>query len=687
MKYCSKCQNSFDDFIDVCPNDGAALSEFDVNNLVGQTIDGKYKVESLLGMGGMGAVFRARHTFINNEVAIKVILPKMAMSEDVVERFLREARAAAMIDHPNAIKVTDFGKASGVLYLVMEFIQGYSLTSVIRKNGYLQPTLTANIMSQVCAALDAAHSHNIIHRDLKPDNIMIKQNDLGQLVIKVLDFGIAKIKTPEESSTSLTREGSIIGTLNYMSPEQCRGEELLDSRSDIYSLGVVVFEMLTGTLPFTAPTPTGVAVKHIVDPPPALRSIVPSIPEQIDRAVLRALEKEPGARYKRAGEFAAELVNAARHSDSTQRLSAPGLFDEPAKGGTRALSDEMLGDLGGDNTFNLPASLPSSATSDYHKVTTETVDSVNTTVSTQKTKTGETVIRTGEHEGPVIPSPVKRRATLFVGLAVALVVLLGGGYLAISKLGQKGPAPPGSQKIDPALPGMVLIKGGWMKMGTLDGYEDERPMHDVYVDSFYLDETEVTNEQFEKFANETSHITVAEKEGSDLDWRTYNTSGRKNHPVVQIAWDDAVAYAKWAGKRLPTEAEWEYAARGGMVGKRYPWGDEAPQDRAVFGLVDQVMGDNLIDIPTQPAKSKQPNGYGLYNMAGNAWEWCQDFYDPSYFTKSPPKNPTGPSEGQTRVLRGGSWYTDFNQIRVSKRNSDVQTGYQYDFGFRCAKSK
>src|SRR5437667_114098 len=153
MKYCVKCQNSFSDMMDVCPNDGTALSDFDLNSIVGQTIDGKYQIESLLGGGGMGAVFRARHTFLNNEVAIK-----------------------------------------------------------------------------------------IIHRDLKPDNIMIKQNDLGQLVIKVLDFGIAKIKTPEESSTSLTREGSIIGTLNYMSPEQCRGEELIDGRSDIYSLGVVVFE-------------------------------------------------------------------------------------------------------------------------------------------------------------------------------------------------------------------------------------------------------------------------------------------------------------------------------------------------------------------------------------------------------------------------------------------------------------
>jgi len=302
-----------------------------------------------------------------------------------------------MIDHPNAIKVTDFGKANGLLYLVMEFIQGYSLSSVIRKKGYMLPAITANIMGQVCAALDAAHSHNIIHRDLKPDNIMIKQNDLGQLVVKVLDFGIAKIKaTAEEKSSSLTREGAIIGTLNYMSPEQCRGEEMIDARSDIYSLGVVVFEMLTGKLPFTAPTPTGVAVKHIVDPPPTLRSFIPEIPEQVERVVLKALEKEPSARFRRAGDFASELINATRHASSTQRLSGPGLFDEPAKGGTRPLVlDEMSDALS-------IVSMPASPTGSFSDATTDTAQRVSTTM-TGNTQTGEQVIGTGEHTVLLLP--------------------------------------------------------------------------------------------------------------------------------------------------------------------------------------------------------------------------------------------------------------------------------------------
>jgi len=220
-------------------------------------------------------------------------------------------------------------------------------------------------------------------------------------------------------------------------------------------------------------------------------------------------------------------------------------------------------------------------------------------------------------------------------------------------------------------------------MVSAEGYEDEQPVQHVWIDSFYIDETDVTTEQFEKFVRATGYLTDAEKSGDNShSWRVYATADRANHPVVSVSWNDAAAYAKWAGKRLPTEAEWEYSARGGLIAKKYPWGDDSPQRHANFGQLRRT------DIPlTEPVKSYEANGYGLYNMAGDVSEWCQDWYDAKYYRNSSERNPNGPSSGKSRTIRGGSWYTDFNQIRIGPRISEFPEGYEYDRGFRCAKSK
>ncbi len=646
MKYCPKCQKSFPDSAELCPDDTTKLADFDVGGLIGKTVDGKYEIQTLLGLGGMGGVFRARHTFINNEVAIKLINPKLASHEEIVERFLREARAAAAIDHPNAVKVTDFGRADGMLYLVMEYVPGYNLTQLIRKKGTLSASTTANIMSQICAALDDAHAKKIIHRDLKPDNVMIKVDRSKKHIVKVFDFGIAKMIIEGKQDNSITRAGTIVGTVNYMSPEQCRGEGTIDLRSDIYSLGVVAFEMLTGRLPFTAPTPTGLAVKHIVEPPPSLSSIIPEIPESVDKVVLRALSKEPKDRYASAGEFANELLHAA-HSE--------GLYDQ-------------------DTEFPPVSGI---STGDYNKppktVSGNTI--ISTQLNTQETST--------KKQKPIWLYPM-------LGI-ILLVFLAGTGYFVVNRVFTKVPAPPGSQEIDKEFPGMLLIKGGWMKMGSEDGEEDERPIHEVQISSFYMDVAPVTNAQFQQFVNETKYITDAEKASNDDDWQRYASSDRSDHPVVCISWNDAMTYAKWAGKRLPTEAEWEYAARGGLIGARYPWGNDEASKHANFGKPKPAEG---APRPTKPIKSYAPNGYGLYDMAGNVWQWCNDWggkYPASPPPNSPPNppeiNPQGPTKGEAKVLRGGSWYTVVNRIRVSARSGDTSEGSDYDIGFRCAKSK
>lgn len=353
MKHCSQCNNFFSDDSDICPNDNSALATFDILSLVGKTIDNKYKVESLLGKGGMGAVFAARHTFIGNEVAVKVIHPEMAMDRSIAERFLREARAAATIDHPNAIRVSDFGRAGDMLYLVMEFIQGESMKDLLQRRHTISANETTKILSQVCAALDVAHSHQIVHRDLKPDNIMLKLDSKNEYIVKVVDFGIAKVKSAE-ASDALTSVGTIIGTASYMSPEQCQGIPT-DHRSDIYSLGIIAYEALCGECPFTASIPMQLIVKHIIEPAPPLRSKNAAIPENIERIVMKALEKQPGNRYKTAGEFAQELASAA--SAVCEVETRPATFAERRA----SMRSETIAGAALGGTMIAPISAPSNA--------------------------------------------------------------------------------------------------------------------------------------------------------------------------------------------------------------------------------------------------------------------------------------------------------------------------------------
>jgi serine/threonine-protein kinase len=225
-----------------------------------------------------------------------------------VERFRREAQIAARLRHPNVVTVCDFGVSrEGLSYLVMDLAEGESLGSLIERQGTLAETEAAEIVRQVCAALDEAHRQGVVHRDIKPQNIIVQTIPEG-LQVKVLDFGVAA--SSNHTASRLTRTGAIVGTPHYMSPEHCLGEEL-DGRSDIYSLGIVLFEMLTGIVPFHSPTPTAIVIKHVNDPPPPPRMLNPNISPDVESVVLRALEKRRDARPQTAGEMARELIAAA----------------------------------------------------------------------------------------------------------------------------------------------------------------------------------------------------------------------------------------------------------------------------------------------------------------------------------------------------------------------------------------
>ncbi|MCS6885357.1 MAG: serine/threonine-protein kinase [Acidobacteriota bacterium] len=275
---------------------------------MGQIIDSKYLIEEVVGQGGMGKVYRARHIHMDTKVAVKILHPHLVSDSVAVERFRREARVALAVDHPNAIKVMDFGVSGRqTVYLVMEFLEGQSLRQIISQQGALPAARVVEIAQQICAALDSAHAKGIIHRDIKPDNVILINPNTPQEVIKVLDFSIAKLKTAE--GAVLTQQGMVVGTPQYMSPEQGEGREL-DHRSDIYSLGVILYELLTGHLPFKGSSPIALVLNHIHSLPKPLRELNPQVPPAIEAVVLKALAKKREDRQQSAKQLADELVTA-----------------------------------------------------------------------------------------------------------------------------------------------------------------------------------------------------------------------------------------------------------------------------------------------------------------------------------------------------------------------------------------
>ncbi len=313
MKRCVICGKEFHDQMRFCPFDGGALETIEQDAFIGQTLDGKYCIEAKIGEGGMGAVYRARHLLMDTQLAIKVLHPSLVSDTTSVARFQREAQAMARIRHSNAIAVTDFGVTEDqVNYIVMELFEGESLRKVLERDKKLPYATAIAIARQVCGALEAAHRSGVIHRDIKPENIFLSPQPDGSYFVKVIDFGIAKIVTDtSKGGPPLTRQGMIIGSPHYLSPEQCTGQEL-DARSDIYSLGIVLFEMLTGQVPFTAVTPVAVALLHANEPPPSLRNLNPEIPKALDELVMSALAKSKTDRPASAREFAEELARVAR---------------------------------------------------------------------------------------------------------------------------------------------------------------------------------------------------------------------------------------------------------------------------------------------------------------------------------------------------------------------------------------
>ncbi len=318
MRPCPQCGTACEEAHHYCPGCGFPVGAVSLNNedkLVGRTLPGGYQVLDLIGVGGMGRVYRAEQRALGRTVAVKVIHPHLLSDDQSILRFMTEARASSQLNHPNSVSVIDFGRTDdGQPYLVMEFLRGKDLARVAYEQGPLPFKRIVDVLVQALAALTEAHDLGIIHRDLKPENMILETLKRGGDFVKVVDFGLAKLRV---DTTNVTMPGIVCGTPDYMAPEQGRGDPI-DGRSDLYAMGVILFQLLTGRLPFEADNPTQVVLMHMTVPVPDPRQLAAerSIPDSLARVVLKAMAKEPEDRYQDAPEFAEALKQAEEASRS-----------------------------------------------------------------------------------------------------------------------------------------------------------------------------------------------------------------------------------------------------------------------------------------------------------------------------------------------------------------------------------
>jgi formylglycine-generating enzyme required for sulfatase activity len=525
----------------------------------------------------MGIVFKARDRETGEIVAVKVLKAEIGDQPKLIDAFKNELRLARKITHKNVCRIYDFNRSDGTSFITMEFVEGESLRRVLNRFNTLSARTGIKIARQICEGLREAHVQGIIHRDLKPENLMID----GSGNVKLMDFGLAHLMA--EGSTAA------VGTPSYMAPEQAQGGTL-DQRCDIYALGLVLFEMFTGTPAFTGDTPMAVALKQIQDRPANPRELDRTIPDHIVKAILRCLEKDPAKRFQSVEELEAALVDEPPSNKivSAVRKDAPWMAVGLATVAAIIVVAAVILTLS-----RVPGNQQQrdSGTSDAEFAAFHMAESLNTVESwnafLKDHPKGELVsaarerivrLQSSEPEGPRAP----------VETTVAAI------------------APkPADATPRPKLMDFETMAGGVFMMGNDEGKADEKPRHQVRLDSFRVSRSPITNRQYFSFLEDTGHPRP-----KDPAFAKNYLLGYPDLPVVNVSYDDAVAYCKWASAkfgtpvRLPTEAEWEYSAH--------------------------------------------------THKSGNMWEWVSDFYSKDYYTTSPVKNPMGPASGSKRVIRAVS---------------------------------
>lgn len=671
----------------------------------GEILNQRYRVVKLLGQGGFGALYRVWDMTLARPCALK---QNLDASADMQRQFLREAKILANLNHPNLPRVTDYFIDGTSQYLVMDFVDGQDLQEMLDdRNGSLPEDQVLPWIRQICDALTYMHSQKppVIHRDIKPGNIKITSS--GQAVL--VDFGIAKVFDPK-SKTTLGAQAVTPG----FSPYEQYGKGATDARSDIYALGATLYTLLT------AQEPPESVQRVTRDPLQPARQLNSQISIRVSAAIMRALQMDPTQRFQSAADFKAALnisprvAPPARPAQATQTqppfYSTGGISTGPS---TRlpwvivailtvlTLVLVVLALFRRDGNTpprpspTQPAALLPATQPGSPSLAQETVTVVVAYGPSPTPVTLEYVVQIGDTCSEIAARykvPVARVAALndlppdcgviYAGQKLRIPDEIGALEASSTPQVTSTPAQPLSTQVSSA-DGMVqvYVPAGEFQMGSAQADaaagQSEGPLHKVLLRAFWIDLTEVTNAMYAGCVKAGACRPPGE---SHSKTRTdyYDEPGFKDYPVIYVSWLDAQGYCHWTGRRLPTEAEWEKAARGSDA-RLYPWGAAPPAARTAN--FDSQVGDTTRVGSLLAGASP----YGALDMAGNVAEWTADWYGADYYRVSEYSNPAGPEQGEFRVLRGGSWFNPARAMRSAFRLWNYPDLRSDTVGFRCAK--
>jgi eukaryotic-like serine/threonine-protein kinase len=653
-----------------------------MTSLVGRDI-GKYHIEKLLGEGGMAVVYKAHDTVLDCYVAIKFIRMEAIAPlfyEKLLKRFQFEARTLASLQHPNIVVIKDYDQFEGAPYMVMDYMPNGALNPAPGCSiPYAQAAL---LLAPIARALEYAHRRGVIHRDIKPSNILICES--GDLMLS--DFGVARL-LDNDGDNRLTSTGQPIGTPEYMAPEQWQARPV--PQSDIYALGLVFYELVTGRRPFMADTPEAVMIKQATEPLPLPRRFVPSLPVRVEGVILKALAPKVEDRFASMEEFAMVLEKMGQGqaieepeppSIDPPEVPAPVSPPESAQdgghlptihpNGLRKLWPWLVGGAGMLGLLLLVVLL-------------------GVWLVKSKTPSPPVDISPGLAENPGAAVIVSETPTRLPTITTTPSLTPTAFDITVTPTWVTDTPRPalgiGSTQVS-AQDGMVqvYVPAGDFLMGSDKSrdklaYDNEMPQHTVSLDAYWIDRTEVTNAMYAGCV--AARSCSPPRSFSSLRKSSYYGNGQfSNYPVLFVLWSQAQEYCTWAGRRLPSEAEWEKAARG-TDGRLYAWGAGISCSKANVWIGSDGCG--VSDAAAVGSYPSAASPYGALDMTGNVWEWVADWYA-RYSPKWPTANPTGPAGGTNHVLRGGAYNVNEQVARVADRESNLPDYASNVVGFRCA---